>query len=93
MPEPLSETEKAYFDTIRQVATSPRPEDIGLHRMTLDGRDVAVVAHRVLDSTTAVLVGYQPLAILIDDETAARLRDADGKPTRPHRPEGLEGAA
>lgn len=89
---PLAEWEKAYFDTIKQVVRSPRPEDLKLFRMGLGNRDVAVVAQRVLrdDGTTA---GFQPLAMLVDDELAAALQTADGRPTDSIPPDGLEGAA
>ena len=89
---PLTETERAYFDTIRQVATSARPEDLALARMTLDGKEVAVVIQRVVESATADEVGWMPLAILVDDDTAARLRDHTGAAPESHDATGLEGA-
>jgi len=90
---PLTDTEKAYFDTIKQVAQSARPRDLALQRMELDGRDVAVIVQRVIDSETAAEVGWQPLAILIEHETADRLRDPEGRGPRKLDPSGLEGAA
>lgn len=93
MPKPLTPDEKAYFDTIKQVATSARPRDLILMRLTLDGRDVAVVAQRLIDAETAEEVGFMPLALILDEETTKRLRDPSGKPPIAMRPDGLEGAA
>lgn len=93
MPNPLTPSEKAYFDTIKQVARSPRHEDLKLMRMTLDGRDVGVVVQRIIDGSTAVTRGFQPLAILCDTETVKRLRDPAGEAPESISPDGLEGAA
>ncbi len=90
---PLTDTEKAYFDTIKSVSRSTRPADLGLNRMTLDGKEVAVVVQSVIDSETAEFVGYQPLAIICDDETAERLRDVEGNASTRVPPDGLEGAS
>lgn len=89
---PLTEAEKAYFDTIKSVTRSARPADLSLMRMGLDEREVAVIVQSIIDSETAKFVGYQPLAIIVDDETTLRLRNADGDPPITVEPGGLEGA-
>lgn len=97
MPEPdrvpLTDYEMAQFDAIKQVATSPRPRDLQLWRMALDGRQVAVIVQRVIDGTTAEEVGFQPIAMLLDDETTLRLRSWNAGEPQVVDPEGLEGAA
>lgn len=100
IPTPLTDTEKAYFDTIKQVTRSARPEDLSLRRMLLTDphvagppRDVAVVVQRIVSSDDASTVGWQPLAMLLDDETATRLRGVDGKAPDSVNPDDVEGAA
>lgn len=99
---PLTDTEKAYFDTIKQVTRSARPEDLSLRRMMMvdserptitQPRAVAVIVQRVVSSDDATTVGYQPLAMLLDDDDAKRLRDIDGSAPESVNPEGLEGSA
>lgn len=89
---PLSASEKSYLDTIKQTARGPRPEALGLQRMTLDGREVAVLVQQVIDKETAELVGYQPLAIICDEATAERLRDHQGRSATFVDPREVEGA-
>jgi hypothetical protein len=91
-PSFLTEQEKAYFDAIKDVSAGPRPKDLQLWRMTLDGRPVAVVCQRLIDDT-AMEVGFQPLAILVDDDTASRLVGPSGERGELTAPDGLEGAA
>lgn len=76
-PTPLSATEKAYFDTIRDKA--PVPTALELIRMTLDGRDVAVIMTAVYDAKTAKELGMMPLALVVDDDLAARLVSVYGE--------------
>lgn len=90
---PLAEWEKAYFDTIKQVIRSPRPEDLKLFRMGLGNRDVAVIAQRLVRAEDGTTAGFQPLALLVDDELAAELQMPDGSTTKSTPPDGLEGAA
>lgn len=75
---PLTPSEKAYFDTIRQKA----PVHRGLHltRMTLDGKPVAVVLTEVFNRFSQKAEGMMPLAVIIDEDMAGRLREIDGKP-------------
>jgi sensor domain CHASE-containing protein len=90
---PLTDTEKAYFNTIKQVTRSSRPEDLSLRRMTLDGEPVAVIMQRVISSDSAQTVGFQPLALLVDDEIAAALRDHTGEAPTAVDASDVEGAA
>lgn len=74
-PKPLTDDEKDSFDRIRHALKG----GLVLLRMTLDGDDVGVVCARrraVVDG--ALAEGLQPLAILVDDATALRLKDIDG---------------
>lgn len=90
--KPLTRTEKSHLDAIKQTARGPRPEALALHRMGLDGREVAVIVQQVIDRETARVVGYQPLAIVCDPETAERLVDVDGQPPISVDPRRVEGA-
>ena len=92
MPNPLTPTEKAYFDTIKQVAKGVRPEDLTLMRMTLDGRDVAVIGQRVIDGRTAEDRGFMPLAMLLDTETIKRLIGPSGERGEVVDADEIEGA-
>jgi hypothetical protein len=93
-PAPLTDAEKAYFDTLGQVASSPRPEALSLRRMVLDGEhDVAVAGQQVLRTETGEVAGWQPLALIVSDELVQRLSTVDGEAAAPHAPEGLEGPA
>lgn len=92
-PPGLTEWDMAVYDTIRAVASGTRPKDLQLWRMSLDGREVAVIVQRVIDSKTAEEVGFQPLAMVLDHETAKRLRSFDGATPSEISPEGLEGSA
>lgn len=92
-PTPLTAMEKAVFDTIKQVTRSPRPEDLSLRRMFHGDREVAVIGQNVYKSEDASFAGWMPLALVIDAETAARIRDYDGSEPKTISPEGLEGAA
>lgn len=88
----LTDAEKAYYDTIRSVVSGARPRDLALMRMTLDGRDVAVIAQRVVRTADASTAGWQPLALIVDDEVAARLRSVSGDAPDEIAADGLEGA-
>lgn len=96
--QPLTDTEKAYFDTIKAVATGARPADLSLIRLVLDGQPVAIVAQRIIRTETAEEVGWHPLALLLTAEQPVtrdlleKLRNLDGEPPESHRPDGLEGA-
>jgi len=92
MPEPLTDREKAYFDTIKQVAQSNRPNDLALWRMSSEGKPVAVVLQRILSAADATEVGWQALAIIPSDEVLERLRTIDGSGSEQFDPEDLEGA-
>lgn len=91
--KPLAEHEKARFDSVKQVARSSRPADLRLWRGELDGTERAIIVQRVIDSDTAETVGWQPLALVITDAEAERLRLPDGQQAETVDPEGLEGAA
>lgn len=98
--KPLTDAEKAYFDTIKQVTRSPRPEHLSLRRMTLYERDdrvdfeeVAVIGQTVLDSDSGEVAGWMPLALILSDEMTARLRSVDGQEPESRSAEGLEGPA
>lgn len=95
MPEarPLDAAEKAYFDTIKQVVRSARPEHLSLRRMELDGKDVAVIGQTVLDRSSGRVAGWMPLAILISDEQADQLVDPSGARPETVDPNELEGPA
>lgn len=93
MLAPLTDTEKAYFDTIKQVAAGARPRDLALWRMTLDGRDVAVVMQRIINRHDATEAGWQPLAVLLDDDTIERLRTHTGDAFKLADASDVEGAA
>lgn len=92
-PKPLDPTEKAYFDTIKQVVRSARPEHLSLRRMQLSGSDVAVVGQTVLDRSSGRVAGWMPLAILVTDGQAARLTDPSGQRPETADPNELEGPA
>lgn len=92
-PRPLDSTEKAYFDTIKQVVRSARPEHLSLRRMRLDGRDVAVIGQLVLDRSSGRVAGWMPLAIVITDEQAEALVDPSGARPETVDPNELEGPA
>lgn len=82
---PLSEREKAYFNTIRDKA--PEHGALSLVRMLLDGREVAVIGTDVFNRFTGKREGWMPLAVVADDELTARLRNLDGagpSSTSPH---------
>jgi hypothetical protein len=84
--QPLTDTERAYFDSLKQVASGSRPEALRLWRMRLDDRDVAVVMQQVLDTGSAAEVGWQPLALILDEATifaAARHRRQHRRGARP----------
>lgn len=89
---PLTGTEKSYLDAIKQTARGPRPEALGLQRMTLDGREVAVIVQHVIAKDDATFVGFQPLAIVCDPETVERLRDFTGEAPITVNPRDVEGA-
>lgn len=102
-PTPLTETEKAYFDTIKQVTRSTRPADLRLFRMLLKDesrspsgkpKEVAVIVQRVIQSKDAKTAGWQPLAVIVDEDIVDRLLDPlTGHGARLVGPDGLEGAA
>lgn len=92
-PRPLDPTEKAYFDTIKQVVRSARPEHLSLRRMRLDGADVAVVGQTVLDRSSGRIAGWMPLAILVTDGQAEALQDPSGQRPEPVDPNSVEGPA
>ena len=91
MPEPLTDREKAYFDSIKQVAQSTRPEDLHLWRMTLDGKDVAVVLQRLLNASDGTEAGYQALALIPSDRVLERLRTVEGYQGEAIDPHDVEG--
>lgn len=76
-PTPLTPREKSYFDTIR--SKSPETGSLQLTRMTLDGKDVAVILTPVFNRFTSKEEGLMPLAIIPDDDTIGRLRGLDGE--------------
>lgn len=92
-PKPLDPAEKAYFDTIKQVVRSARPEHLSLRRMQLDDRDVAVIGQTVLDRSSGRIAGWMPLAMLVTDEQAQALVDPSGQRPELADPNGLEGPA
>jgi hypothetical protein len=75
---PLTDAEKAYFDTIRAKAREGG-KALLLQRMLLDGKPVAMVATMVYNRFTEKPEGVMPLAILVDDDMAKRLRTHDGE--------------
>ena len=84
----LTDSEKAYFDTIKQVARGPRPEDLVLWAMKLDGERVAAVMQRVPGA------GWQALAILLNPGAQVRLTTIDGVTEgKSVDPDDVEGAA
>jgi hypothetical protein len=138
----LTDTEKAYYDTIKQVAQGPRPDDLVLQRMAMDAPEparnlaarikelagtpaevesgqhaavqsqlaslavelaemvdagvqpCAVVSQKIIRAEDATFLGYQPLAMLIDDDEARLLIAPDGSradSVNPHDAEGSGG--
>lgn len=90
MPKPphLTSQEKSYFDTVRTKA-----QDIGalvLHRMSLDGKPVAVVGTDVFNAFTGKREGMMPLALILDSDTTARLREIDGSGPQSFSPHDLD---
>ncbi len=84
MPSRLTEQEKAFFDTILQATfgkDADQSHDLVLSRMTLGGKDVAVVMVKVWSNKVVNPDQYDlmPLALVLDDETTARLRDTKGR--------------
>ncbi len=80
MPSRLTEQEKAYFDTILQATfhkNADESHDLVLSRMTLGGKDVAVVMVKVWSNKVVNPDAYDllPLALVLNDETISRLRD------------------
>lgn len=93
MPKPLTETEKAYFDTIKYfVSKSTRPADLALLRMELDGKPVAAIVQKIIDNRTAEFRGAQPLALIVTEDQLDRLRLFDGSGPESVNPNDVEGA-
>lgn len=78
--KPLTDAEKAYFDTIQDKARSADKRELQLTRMTMsDGRPVAVVGTVVYNRFSGKPEGWQPLAVLLTDEPLmGDLRDRFG---------------
>jgi hypothetical protein len=78
--KPLTDIEKAYFDTIKQLAQGHPPRRPAAWRLELDGKPVAVVMQRLIESERGQEVGWHPLARIITDEDAAELSDSNRRP-------------
>lgn len=95
---PLDDHEKAIYDTLKQVFTGSRPEDVALQRMAFvneqgeDPRPVAMLSQRIIDKETAETVGWQPLAMLVNEELILALRAPDGGAPSTVSPDDVEGA-
>lgn len=76
----LTDTEKAYFDTIRDP-----DEPIALIRMYLDDQEVAVICS-VVTGTGFPGDNYLPLAVILDRDAIERLSMPVGD-GETHRPE------
>jgi hypothetical protein len=61
-------------------AGAPTPKTCAAWRLELDGKPVAVVMQRLIESERGQEVGWHPLARIITDEDAAELSDSNRRP-------------
>lgn len=92
----LTDMEKAYYDTIKQVAQGARPDDLVLQRMAFKTPDgvtpVAVISQKIIRAEDATFLGYQPLALLLGEEDVRNLVAPDGSEPEAVNPDEAEGA-
>jgi len=95
---PLDDHEKAVYDTIKQVFQGPRPDDVALQRYALVDEtggaphSCAVLSQKIISADDGTFVGWQPLAIVLNEELAAALRAPDGTAPQTVDPDDVEGA-